>query len=141
MNKKYFLTGGILLILVIGWAFYKLNKPHMNTADQKADYTLSAADLFRSFQKDEPAANKKYLGKVIGIKGIISNIQASTGNTGILLEASPMGGVNCSFSAVGAGTFTKLKKGDSLSLKGRCTGFLMDVNLVDCVLTEQSVPE
>jgi hypothetical protein len=141
MNKKYFLTGGFLLILVVGWGLYRYYKPHTSTADQKVDYSLAATALFNSFQKDEPAANKKYLGKVIGIRGIISDIQASAGNTSILLEASPMGGVNCSFSNAGAGTFTKLKKGDSLSLKGRCTGFLMDVNLVDCVLTEQSVPE
>ena len=136
MKKKYFITGGILLILAIVWGLYKYNKPHTGTEDQKADYSLAATELFNSFQKNETAANKKYLGKVIGVKGIISDIQANAGAGSILMEASPMGGVNCSFSNGSARAFKKLKKGDSLSVKGRCTGFLMDVNLVDCVLTE-----
>jgi hypothetical protein len=136
MNKRYFLGGGILLILVIGWGLYKYNKPHTSTAGQQADYTLAATELFNSFQKDEPAANKKYLGKVIGIKGVISEMEAGAGTASILMEASPAGGVNCSFSNAAAGIFKDLKKGDSIRIKGRCTGFLMDVNLVDCVLTE-----
>ena len=27
-----------------------------------------------------------------------------------------------------------LKTGDSVTIKGKCTGYLMDVNLVDCVI-------
>lgn len=136
MKKKYFIIAGVLLLLIIGWGFYKYNKPHAGIADQKADYVMTAADLFNSFQKDESAANKKYLGKVIAVKGMISAIQAGSGNTNIQIDVSPMGGVNCSFSKTDGQTLKTLKKGDTLTIKGRCTGFLMDVNLVDCVLAE-----
>ena len=136
MKKKYFIIAGILLLLIIGWGFYKYNKPHAGIADQKTDYTLTAVDLFNSFQKDESAANKKYLGKVIGVKGSISVVQTGSGNTNIQMDASPMGGVNCSFSNADEQTLKTLKKGDTLTIKGRCTGFLMDVNLVDCVVAE-----
>lgn len=136
MKKKYFIIGGVLFLLIIGWGFYKYNKPHTGIADKKTDYTLAATDLFNSFQKSESAANQKYLGKVVEVKGIISVIQTGSGNTNILMEASPIGGVNCSFSNTGGQTFKTLKKGDSLNIKGRCTGYLMDVNLVDCVLAE-----
>ena len=136
MKKNYFIIAGALLLLVIGWGVYKYNKPHAGITDQKTDYTLTAADLFNSFQKDESAANKRYLGKVIEVKGMISVIQAGSGNTNIQIDASPMGGVNCSFANVDEQTLKTLKKGDALTVKGRCTGFLMDVTLVDCVLVE-----
>ena len=136
MKKKYFIIAGILLLLIIGWGFYKYNKPHAGIADQKTDYILTAAELFNSFQKDESAANKKYLGKVIEVKGRISVIQAGSGNTNIQIDASPMGGVNCSFSSADEQVLKTLKKGDTLTVKGRCTGFLMDVNLVDCALAD-----
>ncbi len=136
MKKNYFIIAGVLLLLIIGWGFYKYNKPHAGITDQKIDYTLTAADLFNSFQKDESAANKKYLGKVIEVKGMISVIQAGSGNTNIQIDASPMGGVNCSFSNADEQMLKTLKKGDTLTVKGRCTGFLMDVNLVDCALAD-----
>jgi len=136
MNKKYFLIAGALLLLLLAWSFYKYNKPHTGTTGISADYTLTAADIFSSFQKDEAAANKKFLGKVVEVKGVISDMQSGTGNNSILLEASAEGGVNCSFST-GSGPFPRqLKKGNIVSIKGRCTGFLMDVNLVDCVVGE-----
>jgi hypothetical protein len=136
MNKKYLITGAILLLLIITWGLYQFNRPHTGTEGQHADYSLTAAELFDSFQKDEAAANKKYLGKVIEIRGMISSIQSSANNLSILIEASPTGGVNCSCSNNGAGPFQNLKKGDTIAIKGRCTGFLMDVNLVDCAPAE-----
>ena len=136
MKKKYFIIAGILLLLIIGWGFYKYNKPHAGIADQKTDYTLTAVDLFNSFQKDESAANKKYLEKVSEVKGMISVIQVGSANTNIQIDASPMGGVNCSFSSADEQVLKTLKKGDTLTVKGRCTGFLMDVNLVDCALAD-----
>ena len=132
MNKKYLITAAILLLLIIIWGLYQFNRPHTSTAGLHADYSLTAVELFDNFQKDEAAANKKYLGKVIEIRGMISSIQTGANNISILMEASPAGGVNCSCSNDGAGSFRNLKKGDTLTIKGRCTGFLMDVNLVDC---------
>ncbi|HEY4154582.1 MAG TPA: hypothetical protein VGM24_04125, partial [Puia sp.] len=79
-------------------------------------------------------ANKKFLGKVIEVTGSISGIQKDTGNAGILMDATAMGGVNCGFSKTALPGLQLLKTGDTIRIKGRCTGFLMDVNLVDCVL-------
>ncbi len=136
MNKKYFFIGGIVLLCFIGWGFYLYNKPHANTANQKADFIISTVDLYTAFQKDETTANKKFLGKVIEVKGSVYAVQTGTKNTNILMDASEMGGVNCSFSNEEPHSLQSLKKGNIITVKGRCTGFLMDVNLVDCVLKE-----
>ena len=78
MNKKYFLIAGALLLLFLAWGLYKYNKPHTGTTGISADYTLAAADIFSSFRKDEAAANKKFLGKVVEVKGVISDMQSGT---------------------------------------------------------------
>ena len=43
------------------------------------------------------------------------------------------GGINCQLFA-GVKPDPEPKSGDIVTVKGRCTGFLMDVNLVDCVV-------
>ncbi len=71
---------------------------------------------------------------MIEITGIISSV-AETGNyVSINLAATPEGGVNCSILKNDFRPDKRLNKGDSITIKGKCTGFLMDVNLVDCVV-------
>ena len=43
------------------------------------------------------------------------------------------GGINCQLFA-GTKVDPEPRSGDAVTVKGRCTGFLMDVNLADCVL-------
>ena len=50
------------------------------------------------------------------------------------LKGSADGGVNCSILKKDLDPGDKFNTGDSVTIKGKCTGFLMDVNLVDCVI-------
>ncbi|MEO6960693.1 MAG: hypothetical protein ABIY90_01935 [Puia sp.] len=136
MKKKYFLVVGISLLLLTGWAFYLYHKPHRNTAGQDTDFQIPAAELYAAFQRDEASANRKFMGRVIEVSGTVSDIETGTGSTNVLISASGQGGISCSFSTGGMPSPGSIKKGSSLIIKGRCTGFLMDVNLVDCVLKE-----
>ena len=68
------------------------------------------------------------------VSGRVSEINLMDTAASIVLGKGAGGGINCSF---GPGSLDQLKNihaGDSVSCKGRCTGFLMDVNLSDCVL-------
>jgi hypothetical protein len=134
MRRKYILTGLVLLLLILVWGLYLYNKPHRNTAGQQPDFSLTATGLYQAYQEDETAANKKFLNKVIVLRGSIADLQTGSGNNSILLDAASGGGVNCSFSGEASGALKGLKKGDTIGVKGRCTGMLMDVNLTDCVL-------
>ena len=137
MNKKYLFIGGILLIGLVAWGFYLYNKPHTSTAHERPDFSIPAVDLYNAYQKDESGANNKFLGKVIEVKGSVSEVHPGKGNTDILMDATATGGgVNCSFPNIPLSQLQTLKKGNIITVKGRCTGFLMDVNLVDCVTEE-----
>jgi tRNA_anti-like len=134
MRKKY-LFGILILVLVLsGLGIYHAFKPHSNVSGEDAVANLSAPDLYQDFQHDENAANKKWVGKVIEVSGIISSVNESADYVSVNLKAVADGGVNCSIAIKDLDPEEKFKKGDSLTIKGKCTGFLMDVNLVDCVL-------
>lgn len=135
MQKKYFFGIGILLLCLAAWGIFKIYKPHHNVEGDQPVSTLPAAGLYRDFLQDETAANKKWVGKVIEIRGVISSVGEAGDYISINLEAAPEGGVNCSFLKKDLDSDIKHNKGDSISIKGKCTGFLMDVNMVDCVVT------
>lgn len=134
-KKRAILWLGILLVLIAGaaWAWYLYDKPHRSAAGLTADITIDADTLYRQYEADEHAADQKYMGKVLSVAGRLTEIQ-HTGNSEIwILSTQPGGGgINCQLFA-GTRVDPEPKPGDAVTVKGRCTGFLMDVNLADCV--------
>lgn len=137
MQKKKILFAGIILCLLIvaATAFYWYQKPRKSLTDIKPDYTISASDLYKAFQHDEKKANQQFLKKVIEVKGIVDNVQETDSTVSLLLSAgNEMGGVNCSITKSKNNASPMPAKGSAIKVKGRCVGFLMDVNLVDAVI-------
>jgi hypothetical protein len=136
MTKKT-LTRGLIfllagLLMVTGIFCYLYNKPGRSAASEKG-IMVSAEELARAFEKDEKAANKIYLDKTLDVKGVISEINSNQqGKTVIVLQGTDMAGVQCTLLQTKDG----LKKNDSIHLKGICTGFLTDVVIDRCVLSE-----
>jgi hypothetical protein len=134
-KRRTIIWAGILLLVLAsaGYGWYLYNKPHRSAAGKKADVTIDADTLFHQYQADEHAADLKYMGKVISVTGRLSEIQHSGNSVIWILSTQPGGGgVNCQLFP-GAQTGPGPKQGESVTVKGRCTGFLMDVNLSDCV--------
>jgi hypothetical protein len=134
MRKIYFFGTGILLICLAAWGLYNLYKPHRNVEGEEAVATLTATSLYNEFVKNESDANQKWIGKVLEVNGIISSVTGSGNYVSLILAAAAEGGVNCSVLKKDLPADHKFNKGDSISIKGKCTGFLMDVNMVDCII-------
>ena len=136
MKKRTILWIGIPLLVLsaFAWAWHLYVKPHQSAAGETPDFTINADSLYSQYQTDEHAADLKYLGKVIEVTGRLTEIQHS-GSTEVwmLSQQGAGGGINCQLFA-GTKQSQEPKTGDPVTVKGRCTGFLMDVNLVDCVL-------
>jgi hypothetical protein len=139
MRKKIFFGIGIILCCLIAWKVYTTFKPHRNVSGDKAEATLSAAGLYHEFQQDESLANKKWVGKVIEVSGIISSVNESDHYISLNLKGNTDGGINCSVSKKDLEAGDQFRSGDSVTVKGKCTGFLIDVDLVDCVI-KKSLP-
>jgi hypothetical protein len=135
--KKYFIAAGISMLLSIGFgfAFYLYNKPHHDTSAIKAEFSFDARDLYTEYQGNETAADKKLVDKVIEVKGTVSDMRQNDSTAEIQLNTGdPQATISCSFLLAGHKKISLPLKGLSIKIKGKCTGFLEDVNLVDCVV-------
>lgn len=126
--------GLLIAILVIALIAYKTyHKPHVNVANTKADISLTAAAILAHFSSDETQSNKKYLEKIIAVKGLVSKVEVADGKGIISLQTNDnFGSVLCYLTASESKNIHQLKVGQEVTLKGICTGFLMDVVLIKC---------
>jgi hypothetical protein len=135
MRRKFIFFGiGILLLCLAGWGIYKVLKPHHNAASEQTQATISASELYNEFQKAENLANQKWVGKVIEVTGRIASVTDAGNYVSVNLLATGDGNINCSILKKDLSPDDKFSKGDSIVIKGKCAGFLMDVNLVDCIV-------
>ncbi|HQU60286.1 MAG: hypothetical protein KDD02_22515 [Phaeodactylibacter sp.] len=134
--KKYLVALVLLVALGAGVGYLIYNKPFQDMNSAKADITLTAAELFTAFESDENAANSKYLDKVVQVSGTVKEVSTGDdGNISITLDSgSDMFGVICQLDNLTEQPRKDFKEGEQLTLKGVCTGMLMDVVLVRCVV-------
>jgi hypothetical protein len=130
--KKLLLALIILIGVAVGVGIYFFNKKVPGLENTKADYEISADELFDAFNEDETEALRKYENKVIAVSGKVDRIKLDSGRANVILHAenAMAGGINCSFKEALKG----IEKGDQVTIKGRCQGFLMDVILNNCYL-------
>lgn len=121
----------------IGGLYYVFNMPRRNLAQEKALFTISAQQLIQEFKGNENEATRKYLDKAISVKGEIKSIRELEHHGKIFSLADAMEGVSCQMdSAVVSKNETRLRSfqvGAEVTIKGRCSGMLMDIQLIDCV--------
>lgn len=125
----------LLLLITLGvfYAYYEYNRGPASLEKQTADLEISAEELLTSFLTDEQSANEKFLDKVVLVSGRIEGIEKEEKTNSIILDANdPMARIVCEMEALPP----SLKEGDQVSIKARCTGFLIDVILVQGVALE-----
>ena len=130
---------GFLLLMIIGLsgALYYYNKPHVNVEKTQAVFVLTAENLISEYQNSESETNRKYSEQVIQIKGKVHEVSVEKGNTVLILKNDDQeSSVICNMLFDQADRVGQLKKGDQIAVKGVCTGYLMDVIMVRCILVE-----
>ncbi|HNS12214.1 MAG TPA: hypothetical protein PKM97_06330 [Bacteroidia bacterium] len=137
MKRKILISILILILAGIATGVYLFNKPRQSIMNATAVASLSASALVSEFEEDEAKSNELYLGKVIEVTGIIgSSSLDESGNLNITLLGGDLAGVGCQLEKNNNSGQKKLIVGETVTIKGICTGILMDVVLVDCVITE-----
>ena len=128
----------ILLILVAGATgfYFYYNRPNPSLAEETPVTKATSTELFAMYEQDELAANDKFLNKVVEVKGKVREVRKeSHGEVVLTLDGSDMFGIICRMDPSVSMEDTSLE-GDEVSVKGLCTGMLMDVVLVRCVFSE-----
>ena len=139
MKFKKIVLPLILLSVGIAIVAYNVyNKPHIDVVDAKADVLVTAENLFTEFSTDEATANAEYLDKIIQVKGIVQKLEIENGIGIVTLKTEDdVGSVQCNLSTEAKNDFNVLKENELVTIKGICTGYLMDVVLVKSEIVNQ----
>jgi hypothetical protein len=128
---SFIALSGILAALY----YYNLKATDMSKA--KPDFVLSASQLQKAFEDNETAASALYINKILEVTGTIASVKPADNNilNISLVTGSDISSVICTFPAIADPS--KFRAGDEITLRGECSGFLMDVLLNNCAITKK----
>ena len=113
--------------------FYKVwFMPHRDVKDETA-ITVTAQAILDAYNTDEKKANTLYLDKAIEVSGEVAGVsKTQQGKTVVSLKTTdPMAGIRCTMKEA-----VEVTAGNNVRIKGICSGFLMDVTLIDCYIVK-----
>ena len=125
------------LIAAFSAIYYVFNMPRRNLVNEKPVYLLSAKQLISDFRNDETIATKKYLDQAITVSGEIKSIRNLDNHSLVFSLEDAMEGVSCTVDSadvlIYSSKLVHLKTGSKGTFKGRCSGMLMDIQVINCV--------
>jgi hypothetical protein len=129
-----------VFLIALGSVFAALSlyfKKHKDLSTTRADYVLTATDLQKEFENNEQTASEKYVNKIIEVTGMVTSVNLDdSSNINISLKTgSDLSSVICTFASSDT---TEFKKGEEITLRGDCSGFLMDVLLNNCAIIREN---
>ena len=93
----------------------------------------------KAFEKDENTATLLYTEKIIQITGVISDMYKSGGIISIitLKDKGSESSVICHLESGETFKPLNLQIGQKVTIKGKCSGFLLDVIMIRCILINE----
>ncbi len=133
--KKYLKYLALLILISAAVAYKVYHKPHKNIIKANVDIEINAIELFSAYEQDEAQANNRFLDKIIQVTGTVKEVnEEENGMLSLVLETGDaLFGIICQFDAMTKHGRTTFEIGESVKLKGLCTGKLLDVVMVRCV--------
>mgnify|MGYP000863049798 CR=1 FL=1 len=131
---RIFLFFAIIGLVGAGIGYYLWNKPQTNMQTSRAEYTVEATQLYSEFSSDEAAANARYLGKTIAVRGTVQSAsKADDGTLKVVLSTGQDFGIVCNLDKFSDHPRTDFPPGLAIVLKGLCSGYNLDVQLDRCI--------
>lgn len=129
MRKKFIIVV-VAIIVVVLMLFNYMYKSHRDISTEKVSFSVSVAEIYKSFNVNEKSANKRYLDKTIEIYGKITNIDLT--NKIITVDEKLLARFAKTIPAT-------LKIQNSITLKGRLTGYddlLEEIQMDQCTIKQ-----
>ncbi|MDZ4793355.1 MAG: hypothetical protein SGI83_03670 [Bacteroidota bacterium] len=127
---------------VIAYSGYKLgekyimSETHAATEEVKAEYTIGALELIKEFISNDTATNKKYSDKMMVVNGMASALELLPDSTSTIKFADSTGSYAIfSLEKNQYGKVRTIKQGDTVSLKGVCSGSIFSEILGTTAIT------
>jgi hypothetical protein len=136
--KKYrfFLVAALFMAVIVGlYGYGEYNRSLPDTHYLEPAFRLEASTFIKQFETDESKASARYADQTISVHGVAHAIQTTDTTATVFLNDGYSGSsVVCQFDRESNQEIKDLKKGDPVTIKGICSGYLMDVVMVRCVL-------
>jgi hypothetical protein len=123
-----------IAIAAILAALYYYNLKATDMTKAKPDFIITASALQKAFEEDETRASVTYINKILEVTGNIASVKPADNSVVSIsmVTGSEMSAVICTFPAVSDPSVFRV--GDQITIRGECSGFLMDVLLNNCAL-------
>ncbi|MEB8345857.1 hypothetical protein OO010_07355 [Flavobacteriaceae bacterium KMM 6898] len=135
----------LLILFLAGFTLYSflnlVNAPDVDTLDLEPEVQLRAEELISYFKLQKRDDDSYYLEKVVGIKGVLNDVNNINNRYTLILDGGrdEPSSIICDMQANQSENVKKLKPGDTIFLKGVLKGFLKDVILLNCVMTNKEL--
>lgn len=114
------------------------NTENVNTENLNENYSdvISAYQISSDYESNEVAADLKYRDKIFRVSGVVEEISRSfTEKMIVSLEGYNYREINCIFSEEHINIISKLYKGQSIIIEGKCSGKTFgSVFLEECLI-------
>jgi hypothetical protein len=137
MSTKNKIIIAIALIAAVAFGVYYYvfvySSQHRRQVQSETGIVITSDSLVAKYQADEKLANSLYLNKAVVVTGLLLSIDKNQeGKTTLVIGRSDSFS-NVSVTMISTAPITQ-KVGESITIKGLCTGALSDVVITDGVV-------
>ena len=128
-------------MLCVGGVAHSIDKKQKEEAEAVKSgpaTNITASSLVAAYKANEVQADSKYKGETLEVSGVVKSISKDILDSAYitLSGGDPVRSVQCYFQASEQSKLGSLNKGQSLTVRGRCEGVMMNVQLKDCVIVD-----
>lgn len=121
--KRVLLAGAIVMLAGAATIWYIFTEKFTDTAKREAAFTVNAMGFIKEFQQNDSLANKKYAEKIITVNGRVFEMEAADTTINVkMVDTLTDAYIIFAFQQQHLAEAKKLKEGDSVSIKGSCSG-------------------
>ncbi len=134
--KLLFILTPLPIYLLNGFLF--IYPPDQEAIINEPVISVPALNLYIEYEYDTDLTDEHYLGKRLEIRGAVTDkIELPDGEMMLVFQKPcDLYGVVCLFEASNTAPIQNIKIGDTITLRGRCAGKIVDVMLEDCTIKE-----
>jgi hypothetical protein len=143
-KSKYFRFFAVVVLISIvagvSYGLYLFNLKHSDLSKKKPDFTLNSTELYTAFESDETTATAKYTGKIVELSGNVAQVEFGSTDSTLSITLRPddqFSGVICTFGGIKDLSQVQVNTGEQITVRGECSGMLMDVLLNNCVIIKK----
>ena len=135
IKNKIIIAIALIAAIAFGVYYYVFvySSQHRRQVQSETGIVITSDSLVAKYQADEKLANSLYLNKAVVVTGVILSIDKNQeGKTTLVIGRSDSFS-NVSVTMISTALITQ-KVGESITIKGLCTGALSDVVITDGVV-------